>query len=103
MLSQSTSIYMAIICITVALFFSKRSGCLYWTVPATLAQRNNIGTVGGCMNCVGNIGGAIIPLVIGAIVGSTGSYFLAILLFACFGLGIGLCSLVIILIKKIGE
>ena len=70
LLSQSTSIYMAIICITVALF---------------------------------NIGGAIIPLVIGAIVGSTGSYFLAILLFACFGLGIGLCSLVINFNKKIGE
>lgn len=103
LLSQSTAIYMAIICITVALFFQKWSGCLYWTVPATLAQRNNIGTVGGCMNCVGNIGGAIIPLVIGAIVGSTGSYFLAILLFACFGLGIGLCSLVINFNKKIGE
>ncbi|MBU2700445.1 ACS family D-galactonate transporter-like MFS transporter [Sporomusaceae bacterium BoRhaA] len=103
LLSQATSIYMAISCITVALFFQKWSGCLYWTVPAALAQRENIGTVGGCMNCVGNIGGAIIPLVIGAIVGSTGSYFFAILLFACFGLGIGLCSLFINFNKKIGE
>jgi MFS transporter, ACS family, D-galactonate transporter len=103
LLSQASSIYMAIACITVALFFQKWSGCLYWTVPAALAQRENIGTVGGCMNCVGNIGGAIIPLVIGAIVGSTGSYFLAILLFACFGLGIGLFSLLINFNKKVGE
>ena len=102
LLSQSDSLYMAIGCITVALFFQKWSGCLYWTVPAALAQRENIGTVGGCMNCVGNIGGAIIPLIIGAIVGSTGSYFLALVLFACFGIGIGLFSLLINFKKKIG-
>ncbi|OBW91085.1 major facilitator transporter [Gallibacterium genomosp. 3] len=95
LLSQSSSIYMAIICITVALFFQKWSGCLYWTVPATLAKRENVGTVGGCMNCVGNVGGAIIPLIIGAIVGATGSYFLAIILFSLFGFGIGLFSLLI--------
>nr|WP_306562036.1 MFS transporter [Megasphaera sp.] len=102
LLSQSDSLYMAIGCITVALFFQKWSGCLYWTVPTALAQRENIGTVGGCMNCVGNIGGAIIPLIIGAIVGSTGSYFLALVLFACFGIGIGLFSLLINFKKKIG-
>ena len=102
LLSQSDSLYMAIGCITVALFFQKWSGCLYWTVPAALAQRENIGTVGGCMNCVGNIGGAIIPLIIGAIVGSTVSYFLALVLFACFGIGIGLFSLLINFKKKIG-
>lgn len=102
LLSQSDSLYMAIGCITVALFFQKWSGCLYWTVPAALAQRENIGTVGGCMNCVGNIGGAIIPLIIGAIVGSTGSYFLALVLFARFGIGIGLFSLLINFKKKIG-
>ena len=102
LLSQSDSLYMAIGCITVALFFQKWSGCLYWTVPAALAQRENIGTVGGCMNCVGYIGGAIIPLIIGAIVGSTGSYFLALVLFACFGIGIGLFSLLINFKKKIG-
>lgn len=102
-LSQATSIYMAIVCITIALFFQKWSGCLYWTMPAALSQREHIGAVGGCMNCVGNIGGAIIPLVIGAIVGSTGSYFLAILLFSCFGLGIGLCSLLFNFNKKVGE
>lgn len=103
LLSRSDSIYMAIACITVALFFQKWSGCLYWTVPAALSQRENVGTVGGCMNCAGNIGGAVIPLVIGAIVGSTGSYFLAILLFACFGLGIGLFSLLINFNQKVGE
>lgn len=102
LVSQSTNIYMAIACITVALFFQKWSGCLYWTVPAALAQRENIATVGGCMNCVGNIGGAIIPLVIGAIVGSTGSYFLAFVLFSCFGIGIGLFSLLINFNRKIG-
>ncbi|WP_432748977.1 MFS transporter [Pectinatus haikarae] len=103
LLSRAGSTYEAIIYITVALFFQKWSGCLYWTVPAALSQRENIGTVGGCMNCVGNIGGAIIPLVIGAIVGATGSYFLAIVLFACLGIGIGLCSLLINFNKKIGE
>ncbi|WP_196607489.1 MFS transporter [Pectinatus frisingensis] len=103
LLSRANSTYEAIVYITIALFFQKWSGCLYWTVPAALAQRENIGTVGGCMNCVGNIGGAIIPLVIGAIVGSTGSYFLAIILFACFGIGIGLCSLLINFRQKIGE
>lgn len=54
------------------------------------------------MNCVGNVGGAIIPLVIGAIVGSTGSYFLALVLFACFGVGIGLFSLLINFTKRLG-
>lgn len=102
LLSQTADLYMAIVCITVALFFQKWSGCLYWTVPAALAQRENIATVGGCMNCVGNIGGAIVPLIIGGIVGATGSYFLALVMFAVFGIGIGLFSLLINFKKKIG-
>ena len=54
------------------------------------------------MNCVGNVGGAIIPLVIGSIVGSTGSYLLALVLFACFVVAIVLFSLLINFTKKIG-
>lgn len=102
-LSQSTSIYMAIACMTVAVFFQKWSGCLYWVMPASLSQREHVGSVGGCMNCIGNIGGAVVPMLVGAIVGATGSYFMAIIMFLAFGLGIGFFPLLFDFNKKAGE
>ena len=72
LLSSATSIYTAIVFLAVAVFFQKWAGCLYWVMPAALAQREHVGSVGGCMNFLGNLGGAIVTILVGLIVGSTG-------------------------------
>ncbi|WP_042354109.1 MFS transporter [Bacillus rubiinfantis] len=102
LLSKSTSVTMAITTLAFALFFLRWAG-LYWSIPATISQREHIGTVGGCMNLSGNIAGVITPIIIGIIVSSTGSYFIALMLFVCAGLLLALVSCLINFNKKIGN
>ena len=44
------------------------------------------------MNLGGNIGGIAVPILVGLIVQTTGSYFLALMFFAAAGVGLFLCS-----------
>jgi ACS family D-galactonate transporter-like MFS transporter len=87
LLSGVTTAYIAIILLSVAMFFLKWSLCLYWVTPAAIAQRKDIGTVAGSMNFIGNIAGVVTPICVGLIVGATGSYFWVLLMFVGFGLG----------------
>ncbi|KWC92028.1 MFS transporter [Burkholderia cepacia] len=73
------------------LFFLRWCG-LYWCIPSSLGTRNKIGFLGGLMNLGGNIGGVTVPIVVGAIVQFTGSYFLALMVFAAAGVGLLVCS-----------
>ncbi|RQR62012.1 MFS transporter [Burkholderia sp. Bp9125] len=73
------------------LFFLRWCG-LYWCIPSSLGTRNKIGFLGGFMNLGGNIGGITVPIIVGAIVQFTGSYFLALMFFAAAGVGLLLCS-----------
>ncbi|MGE6613469.1 MFS transporter [Peribacillus sp. NPDC076916] len=100
LLTLSTSPTMAVTLLCIALFFLRWAG-LYWSVPATIAQREHVGTIGGCMNFAGNMAGVITPIVIGFIVSFTGSYFMGLVLFSIFGLILAGASLFIDFTKKV--
>jgi len=38
---------------------------LYWSIPATLTDRGRAGVLGGMMNFAGNVGGILVPILIG--------------------------------------
>lgn len=90
----------AVALLTVTLFFLRFMG-LYWSLPATLASRHHVGIVGGMMNLFANVGGIAIPLITGAIVTATGSYFAALMLFAGAGVAYLMFSLSIDYSKKL--
>lgn len=76
------------------LFFLRWCG-MYWAIPSILAHRDRAGFLGSCMNLAGNIAGIAAPLIVGAIVQLTASYFLALMFFAAAGFGLLACSLAI--------
>ncbi len=71
---------LAVTFLSVVLFFLRWAG-IYWSVPSILGGRADAGTLGGAMNLSGNIGGAITPIVVGLIVGATGSFHFALIVF----------------------
>ncbi|MFB7733420.1 MFS transporter [Streptomyces sp. NPDC056112] len=74
----------AVVLLSTVLFFLRWAG-LYWSLPSILAGRANAGIVGGAMNLSGNIAGIVTPIVVGFIVGGTGSYTWALLYFVGAG------------------
>ncbi|PMS31624.1 ACS family D-galactonate transporter-like MFS transporter [Trinickia symbiotica] len=98
--AYARSASVVVILLSVTLFFLRWGG-LYWSIPAMLASRTKVGTLGGLLNFGGNLGGMIIPIVVGAIVEYTGSYFLALMCFAAMGLGLLVCSMGIDYTRKI--
>lgn len=102
MLSIATDVYTAVALLTIAMFFEKWAGCIYWSLPAIVSKRQHSGAVGGAMNFWGNLGGAIVPIVVGYIVGSTGSYFGALMLFVGLAIALGAIPLLINFNKKLG-
>jgi ACS family D-galactonate transporter-like MFS transporter len=54
------------------------------------------------MNMFGNLGGAIVPIVVGLIVGATGSYYWALMLFVALAVALGVLPALINYNKKIG-
>jgi MFS transporter, ACS family, D-galactonate transporter len=73
------------------LFFLRWCG-MYWTLPALLIDGERAGFLGGTMNFAGNISGIVVPVTVGLIVSATGSYYLALMVFAAAGAGLFLCS-----------
>jgi len=86
--------------LSVTLFFLRWCG-LYWCIPTTLATRDKSGFLGGTMNLGGNIGGILVPLLVGLIVQSTGSYFFALMFFAAAAVGLLVSSLAIDYSRKL--
>lgn len=82
------------------LFFLRWCG-LFWCIPAMIGTRNHVGYLGGLMNLAGNLSGVGVPIIVGLIVQFTGSYFLALMLFAVGGVGLLLSSTTINYEKKI--
>ena len=82
------------------LFFLRWCG-MYWAIPSILASRGNSGFLGGCMNFGGNIAGVSVPVMVGFIVQTTGSYFLALIFFAFAGVGLFVCSSLIDYSRKL--
>ena len=98
--AYATNPRMVVILLSATLFFLRWGG-LYWSIPAMLATRNKVGALGGLLNFGGNLGGMVIPIVVGAIVQYTGSYFLALMCFAAMGVGLLVCSIGIDYQRKI--
>lgn len=73
------------------LFFLRWCG-MYWTLPGLMIGDAKAGFLAGCMNFAGNIAGIVVPVAVGLIVSATGSYYLALMVFAGFGAGLFLCS-----------
>ncbi|TCB81578.1 MFS transporter [Acinetobacter sp. ANC 4173] len=55
-------------------FFGKGFGSLGWAVMSDVAPKEMIGLSGGLFNTFGNTAGIVIPIVIGYIINSTGSF-----------------------------
>lgn len=102
LLSTATDIYLAVGLISASMFFEKFIGCIYWTLPSMCSDRSHSGAVSGVMNLFGNVGGAVVPIVVGIIVGTTGSYFGALMLFVGLALLTGFLPALINFSKKIG-
>lgn len=80
-----------IILLAATLFFLRWCG-MYWTLPGLLIGPEKAGFLAGAMNFAGNISGIVIPVTVGLIVSATGSYYLALMVFAAAGAGLFLCS-----------
>ena len=63
------------------LFFLRWCG-MYWTLPGLLIGGEKAGFLAGAMNFAGNFSGIVIPVTVGLIVSATGSYYLALMVFA---------------------
>ncbi|AYD66581.1 MFS transporter [Achromobacter sp. B7] len=66
-------------------FFGKGFGSLGWTVVADTAPKSMIGLTGGVFNAVGNTAGITTPVVIGYILGTTGSFHQALVFVGLHG------------------
>jgi ACS family D-galactonate transporter-like MFS transporter len=60
-----------------------------------LTDRGRAGILGGMMNFAGNVGGILVPIIVGVIVQVTGSYFLALMFFSASGVLYLISSLII--------
>ena len=103
LLSSATSITMAIVYMSFSMFCEKWVGATFWMMPSTISQKDDVGVVAGAMNFMGNIGGAIVPILVGLIVtASGGDYYWAIILFLIFALGVSIFPVIINMNKKVG-
>jgi ACS family D-galactonate transporter-like MFS transporter len=81
--------------LSVTLFFLRWCG-LFWCIPSILGTRNRVGFLGGTMNLGGNCAGIGVPIIVGVIVQATGSYDMALMLFAGAGAGLFVCATLLI-------
>ncbi|MBL0425561.1 MFS transporter [Ramlibacter alkalitolerans] len=84
-----------VVLLSVTLFFLRWCG-LFWCIPSILGTRDRVGFLGGTMNLGGNCAGIGVPILVGVIVQATGSYDLALTLFAAAGAGLFVCSTLLI-------
>ena len=66
-------------------------GGLYWAIPAWLAPKKQVGTVGGVMNVASSGGGALAPIVMGFAIGASGGSYAGSFVF------LGVCATVYLL------
>jgi ACS family D-galactonate transporter-like MFS transporter len=93
--AQITNPIAVVMLLSVTLFFLRWCG-LFWCIPSILGTPERVGFLGGTMNLGGNVAGIGVPIAVGLIVQATGSYFLALMLFAAAGAGLFVCSTLLI-------
>jgi len=69
---------MVVIAILSLAFFAQGMAALGWTLVSDIAPKGMLGLTGGVFNLAANLAGIVTPLVIGAIVSATGSFFYAL-------------------------
>jgi ACS family D-galactonate transporter-like MFS transporter len=72
---QSNGLVIAILSLA---FFAQGMAALGWTLVSDIAPKGMLGLTGGIFNLAANLAGIVTPLVIGAIVAATGSFFYAL-------------------------
>lgn len=77
----------ALALLSTAVFFINFGG-LYWSIPALLAPKEQVGTVGGVMNVASSGGGAIAPIAMGFAIGASGGAYGGAFVF------LGVCAIV---------
>lgn len=70
----------AIALMSVALFLLYVTGALYWAIVQDVVHPDKVGSVSGCMHCVGSLSGVIGPAVTGFLVERSGSFATAFIL-----------------------
>lgn len=80
---RSDSLVIAILSIA---FFAQGMAALGWTLVSDIAPAGLLGVTGGVFNFAANLAGVLTPLIIGAIVGATGSFVLALVYIAALAL-----------------
>ena len=68
------SVYMTVFLLCVAKSGTTVAASQVWALPGDVAPKNSVSIVAGLQNTVSNFGGAIGPIVTGAIVGATGHF-----------------------------
>jgi ACS family D-galactonate transporter-like MFS transporter len=84
-LPGTTDGFVALTALSIAVFFINFGG-LYWAIPAWLAPKQQVGTVGGVMNIASSGGGALAPIVMGFAIGASGGSFAGSFIF------LGVCA-----------
>jgi ACS family D-galactonate transporter-like MFS transporter len=103
LLTLATSVTAALTLLTVAMFFTKGASALLWALPATIAQRDDVGKAAGFMNFVGNMGGVATPIIVGVVVQATGgSFFWALMLFLVYALCFAFFPFLVDMENKVG-
>src|SRR6266852_2793056 len=92
----TTDPVIAIVWISIALGGLAAAAPVGWSIPSLIAPKGGAATVGGIMNFVNNLMGAVAPIVTGFIVGVTGSFNGAFLI-AGIALLIGIFAYVVLL------
>ena len=90
-----TSDWMVIAVLSVAFFAQGMTG-LGWTVISEIAPERMMGLTGGIFNFAANLAGVLTPVVVGLIVGATGSFYYALFYIGAAAL-IGALSYVVVL------
>jgi ACS family D-galactonate transporter-like MFS transporter len=76
----------AVIAIMSVAFFGQGMVNLGWTLITDVAPKQMIGLTGGVFNFCANLAGIVTPLVVGFVVGATGSFYGALAYIAALGL-----------------
>ncbi len=86
----------AIFWITIALSGLAAAAPVGWSIPSLIAPRGGTGSIGGIMNFLNNLMGAVAPAVTGILVGATNSFTSAFFV-AGVVLLIGIFSYIVVL------
>ncbi|WP_153076031.1 MFS transporter [Paraburkholderia bonniea] len=65
---------------SVALFLLYVTGAIYWAIVQDVVHPDKVGSVSGCIHCVGSLSGVVGPALTGFLVTRTGSFTVAFIL-----------------------